>query len=178
MTMKWISTVTVPSGGSSSITFMSVGDIPSEYTDLLLKISLRASNDVDFISFALNGSTSNFTTRGLQAFGNNTVNSDTRSDGLLTMLNNNSTFTANTFSNVDLYIPNYRSSTAKSFSVDAVTENNATDARRKIIAGLWSNNSAITSITLNAPAGGNFVQHSSASLYGITAGSDGIVTVS
>jgi hypothetical protein len=149
---------------AASITFSS---IPATFTDLMLKVSLRASTDVDFISFALNSSTSNFTTRGLQAFGSNTVNSDTRTDGLLTMLNNNSIFTANTFSNVEIYIPNYASAVVKSFSVDAVTENNATDARRKIIAGLWNDTASITSVTLNAPAASNFVSGSSATLYGI-----------
>jgi hypothetical protein len=36
--------------------------------------------------------------------------------------------TAGTFSNSEIYIPNYTSSNQKSFSSDSVTENNATSA--------------------------------------------------
>jgi hypothetical protein len=75
--------------------------------------------------------------------------------------------TANTFGNTSIYIPNYRSSAAKSFSVDAVTENNATLAYQNIQAGLWNNSAAITSISISFLSGGNWAQGSSASLYGI-----------
>ena len=51
-------------------------------------------------------------------------------------------------------------------SADGVMENNATEAYQNLVAGLWSNTSAITSLTL-AKSTGNFVQYSSASLYGI-----------
>jgi hypothetical protein len=59
------------------------------------------------------------------------------------------TATANTFGNTEFYIPNYTSSNYKSFSVDGVTENNAT-AAFALYAGLWSNTAAITSFRLNA----------------------------
>ena len=77
-------------------------------------------------------------------------------------------YTASTFGNAELYIPNYTSSNNKSFSADSVTENNATAAYSQLIAGLWSNVTAITSLSL-APSSGTFVQHSTATLYGVKA---------
>ena len=65
-----------------------------------------------------------------------------------------------------IYIPNYSGSTNKSVSIDAVAENNGTSGFCSFTAGLWSASDAITQITLIAN-GGNMVQHSSVSLYGI-----------
>ena len=89
--------------------------------------------------------------------------------------------TSNTFSSGAMYVPNYRSGTSKSVSIDSVSESNATgtfDWWVNIGANLWADNAAITKITITPSGGHNFVQHSSASLYGITAGSSGGVVVS
>ena len=86
--------------------------------------------------------------------------------------------TANTFANVQIHIPNYASSNYKSYSSDGGEENNATAAVMGIWAGLWSDTSAITEIKLEDYNGGSWVQYSSASLYGVTSGSDGTTTVS
>jgi hypothetical protein len=68
------------------------------------------------------------------------------------------------FSNNDLYIPNYTSSSYKSIVVDSVSENNSTSSYiTSMQAGLWSNTSAINAITLNA----TFAQYSEFTLYGI-----------
>ena len=82
------------------------------------------------------------------------------------------TATANTFNSTTFYIPNYAGSTNKSFSFDQVNENNTTAANQVLGSVLWSNTAAITSISLTSP-GYNFVQYSTASLYGITKGSGG-----
>ena len=89
---------------------------------------------------------------------------------------NKSTYTANTFGNSVIYIANYAGSTYKSFSKDSITENNATAADQGVGAGLWSNTAAITSLSLTVTS--NMVAGSTFSLYGITKGSDGIVTTS
>jgi hypothetical protein len=78
-----------------------------------------------------------------------------------------SNWTANTFSNGEIYIPNYAGSNYKSWSSDAVTENNATSADMSLVAGLTSITAAITSITI-AGAAGNLVQYSTAYLYGVS----------
>jgi hypothetical protein len=76
--------------------------------------------------------------------------------------------TANTFSNGEIYIPNYTSSNAKSISADSVTETNATGAVTALSAGLWTGTAAITSVTLT-PFSGSFIANSTFSLYGIAA---------
>jgi len=176
MTMTLIEHYEVPSGGVSSITFMAVGDIPADYTDLVLKLSLRTSqaNTFSTLNINFNGSGANFSNRWL--YGNGSTSGSWTQTTYIADINaaNN---TANTFSNTEIYIPNYASNNNKSFSVDHVHEQNGTTAYQEIVAGLWSNTNAITSITFT-PGSGNFVQYSSATLYGILAGSDGIVSVS
>lgn len=162
----------------SSIVFNS---IPQTFTDLCLVYSLRTNGNDDYWGLAFNGSTSNFTLRNLFGTGSGSGVSDSRSDGLVGNTANPNNYTASTFSNGAFYVPNYKSTTAaKSVSNDAVTENNATEAKQRITAMLWNpgTQAAITSITLNAPPTLSFVQFSSATLYGVLAGSDGTTTVS
>ena len=157
------STVTVGVLGAASIDFSS---IPSTYTDLVLKISARLTAAVDFgsLSIAFNGSTASFTSRIIQGDGTSAV-----SAGLTNFAGGvgGTLLTASTFNNVEIYIPNYAGSTNKSFSIDAVVENNATDGRQTLVAGLRSNTAAINQITLTS-ASGNFVQYSTAYLYGVS----------
>ena len=157
------SAVTVGAGGTPSVTFTT---IPSTYTDLRILASARnnASSVVNVILLSFNGSTSNFTGREVSgngsAAGSSTV---TRWGGLI----NGGNSTSSTFASTDLYIPNYAGSTFKSFSVDSVHENNNSEAYAYLIAGLWSDTSAINEITL-ASSSGNLVQYSTFALYGIS----------
>jgi hypothetical protein len=75
--------------------------------------------------------------------------------------------TSNTFSNSEIYIPNYAGSNKKSFSADIVMENNATTAFSTLNASLWQGTAAISSLTFFDHNGNNFVQYSSFYLYGI-----------
>ena len=172
--MQHIETVTVGSGGTASITFSA---IPDTYTDLVVKCSLRGARSelYELVYLQLNGSSSSFTRRILQGTGSS-VGSFSVADGYVG-ITSGSTSTANTFGNLDLYLPNYRSAAAKSISTDSVSENNGTGAYQNIAATLWNVTDPITSLTIIGNAG-NWLEHSSASLYGITAGSDGIVAVS
>ena len=160
------STVTVGSGGAASIDFNS---IPATYTDLLLKVSTRSdlANAFSASSLSFNSNTSNYSWRELYGVGNaqgsNSGSDITKGSAQVT----GASATASTFSNIEIYIPNYASANNKSFSVDGVTENNATSAAATLYAYLWSNVAAITSITLTANTG-NYVQYSTASLYGIS----------
>lgn len=165
-TYSLIQTVTVGSAGAASISFTS---IPQTYTDLVLKASLRsiAASIYDTLGVYLNGVQTNRTRRNLygtgSASGSNT--STYRDMGGV----NANTATANIFSNVELYFPNYTSANNKSFSSDTVSENNGTEAYAFLYAGLWSSTAAITSIILdNATSGLAYMQYSSASLYGIS----------
>jgi hypothetical protein len=165
----------------ASITFSS---IPQTMTDLVLLVSARTTNPSgnywNNIRVTFNGSSTGYSERYLYGTGAGT-GSGTSATSYLEFQYAVSAqgTTSNTFSNLSLYIPNYRTSNNKSVSVDSVTENNATNALANITAGLWSNSAAITSITLNGEAnGGQFAAYTSATLYGVLAGSDGIVTVS
>ena len=181
MTMQLIESYTVPSGGVSTITFMAVGDIPADYTDLMLKISARSTSEINStikwaeIILKPNNSSAGLSARSLLGFSTSTVASNT--DAITGGFANGNTTTANTFSSVEIYIPNYRSSVAKSWSIDSVTEHNGIECLRWISANLWTGTDPITSIVLDLNQG-DFVQYSSVSLFGILAGSDGIVAVS
>lgn len=157
-----IASVTVGASGQTSIDFTS---IPSTYTDLVVKASLRSSNTDDNIEIRFNNSATSYSSRSLLGNGS-TATSATRSDYYFIGTIALSSRTASVFSNLEMYVPNYTSSNNKSFSIDAVEENNATTALSTLIAGLWSNTSAITSISL-IKTSGTFVQYSSATLYGI-----------
>ena len=172
MSYEVIEHIEVGSGGAASITFSS---IPDTYTDLVVKISARSTSDAFQVKF--NASTTNFTGRLLQGDGSS-VASFSRTDNFVGYINSTSA-TASTFGNAEISIPNYASSVAKSFTVDGVTENNAASALQTIYAGLWNDTSAISSITIeNLSAGFTIQEYSSATLYGITAGSDGTTIVS
>ena len=155
--------------GVSGAAFIDFNNIPQNYTDLVLLYSARAAEPTGTfyeISVTLNGSTSGFTAKQIYGDGGTAASSSptTRQAGLI----GNVTTTSNTFNNNQIYFPNYTSSTNKSYSVDSVTENNATTAYANMVAGLWSNTTAINSIKI-AVTSNNFVQHSTATLYGIRA---------
>jgi hypothetical protein len=163
-TFTLIASSTVGSGGASNITFSS---IPSTYTDLCIKASIRTaySDQYDGLTFTFNGSTANFTTKQLYGTGSTAASNSSSSNG--GPLINANTSTSSTFGNAEIYIPNYTGSNNKSVSSDGVTENNATQAFGGIIATLWSQSAAITSITLGSANASNYLQHSTAYLYGI-----------
>jgi hypothetical protein len=151
---------------AASVTFANIPQ--TGYTDLKIVMSARtnksAVNENVFLSF--NGSTANFSARWMFGDGSGVGNSTT---ARIAGFGNGNTATANTFGSSSFYIPNYTSSTNKSYSSDAVLETNATTAYAGLIAGLWSNTAAITSITLTPETGPNFLANSTFSLYGIAA---------
>lgn len=153
--------------------------IPQTYTDLLVVFtgrSARVSPTTDDVVFQLNSSTTNQSTRILWGSGSAPLSiSDTQP---LIGEYPTSTYTADTFGSYRVYIPNYTSSNVKPFSAEGVGENNATAAYQTISAGLYNSTSAISSIKITTGSGSNLEQYSSATLYGITAGSDGTTTVS
>jgi hypothetical protein len=161
-TYEAIATVTVGSGGASSIDFTS---IPGTYTDLMVYFSGRVESSSPYYGrFYFNNNTTGYTRRALGGDGSSTFS--TAFSNEYTLVSNEGTYTANTFSNFSTYIPNYAGSTNKSYSVDGVTENNATSSYQIFYAGLWSNTAAINQITL-VPDTLKFVQYTTATIYGI-----------
>ena len=173
--MKLIESKTLGTA-QASIEFTS---IPNTFTDLVFLWSLRATgngnDNVGDTTVTFNGSSANFTFRYLGGQGINAFSASGTS-GFLGWHPSN-TATSNTFGNSSLYIPNYTGSTNKSYSVDQVSENNATVTYSSIVAGLWSNTATISSVAFFTSAS-TFAIGSTISLYGILKGSDGIVTTS
>ena len=155
--------ITVGAAGASSVTFSGIPQ--TGYTDLVVKSSTQqTSTSVAYATLKFNGSSANFTYRSIEGSGS-TAGSFNGSTGAFGVVNP-SGYTANTFANIEFYIPNYTSSNYKSYSSDSVTENNSTQSYADLIAGLWSNTAAITSIEIT-PGAGNFAQYSTFYLYGV-----------
>ena len=173
-TYTLIASSTVGSGGASSIDFSS---IPATYTDLCLKLSLRTSNNTnarDYFMMRFNGSSSSiYSNRWMMGYDNgSTVSSSGSAQSYQNaFVADANDATASTFGNAEIYFPNYAGSSNKSLSADWVAENNAsTFYGLGFTAGLWANTSAINQITIypSTPTpSGNFVQYSTAYLYGI-----------
>ncbi len=168
-TYQIIARTTVGSGGAANIEFTS---IPNIYTDLLVKISHRSSRTgftVSDTGLQFNSDTvaSNYTSRRLFSDGSGAASdSITHSSGYWGY-SSAANATANTFTNTEIYIPNYTSSNAKSYSIDSAQENNVSAAYAFFIAGIWTGTAAITTIKLFDANSANFVQYSTATLYGI-----------
>ena len=162
-----IATVTVGSGGAATMDFTS---IPQTYTDLQIMVSLRkATSGSTDLGIRFNGLTSGYYYRQLKGDGatassNNATNS---SYYYIEDVVPGSDYTANTFNNSMIYIPNYTGSSIKSVSTDAVSENNATTAFTVLSAAYSNNTGAITDISIKTGTG-NCAQYSTATLYGIS----------
>ena len=179
MTMSLIQTVTVTATSVSSINFTS---IPSDGTDLLLVLSLRgASANINTNGRISINNTGTFIYNDRALRGTGSVASsrgDAGANGFINWDMPAASVTSSTFLNGSFYFFSYTGSQTKTVSGDVVFENNAAAAYQNIYSGNVPITDAINRITLTDPAAGGFVQNSTASLYKITKGSDGIVTVS
>jgi hypothetical protein len=160
-------TVTVGSGGATSIDFTS---IPSTYTDLVLVFSCRSDlagvygNNI----LNINGGTTSQSVR--QLYGTGSAGFSITDTPIYSASMTQAGATASTFSNESIYIPNYASTTTnKSISWDGVSESNSTTAGAAMNAGLYASTTAITSLTIkpNGSPTNKYVEYSTASLYGI-----------
>jgi hypothetical protein len=168
--MELITSVTVGSGGAASVTLPATGTIPQTYTDLKVIASVRGTAAVGLGSnsllLKLNAITTGYTSKWLYGSGSSPGSTSGGPDSVGTM--NFANDTASTFNSAEIYLPNYTSSNAKSYSVDSVTENNsATVNELDLLAKLNSTTSPITNITLT-PETGNFAEGSTFYLYGIS----------
>jgi hypothetical protein len=171
-TYELITSLTVGSGGANSIDFT---NIPGTYTDLLLKLSIRSANNAgnwDPVRIKFNTSSSNITNRNLYGTGTAAGSENpTSTEANIFNYTSNANNTASTFGSLDIYIPNYTSTSyPKSGSSDGVGENNGSASIAALNAMLWNpaTQAAITAIGIAAyGGGGSFVQYSTAYLYGI-----------
>ena len=158
---------------TSSATSVTFSAIPSTYTDLVIRASARDSQSggtiYQSIQVEFNADASSIYSVTILR-GNGSAAQSTRFSGLSYTIDsagtNSDSATANTFSNTEMYFPNYLSTTSKPYSEFAVAENNATLAGISTTADLYRNTSAITSLKLSTN-GGSFLTDSSFYLYGI-----------
>ena len=151
---------------AASVTFSA---IPATYTDLTIKISARrAASGRSDIDMSFNTDTTEHSRTHLQ--GNGSTASSAAGSGRIRIVNvlTGETETADSFNNLEVYIPNYLSSTSKPVSAFGAHEVNNATAFLVAVAGLWhlSPAEAITSVVFQ-PASGSFKTGSSFFLYGI-----------
>jgi hypothetical protein len=148
---------------TASVTFSS---IPQTYTDLLVKTSLRyTGTNAEAVKMLFNNSASNYTAKWAEGNGSSISSGSQFFQGIWIDTVGSST-NASTFTNAETYIPNYTGSNYKAASTHLVTENNATTAYMDIVAGLWSDSAAITSLVIS-PLQFSFLAGSTFYLYGI-----------
>ena len=162
------------SSSAASVTFSS---IPATYTDLVLRISARLAVYASDVAIQFNSdTTSNYSRTTLQGDGATATSGRTSNStytNWLGMANSTTPATANTFSNYELYIPNYTTTGSKQPGGFGVTESNIStgDYTTWITteAGLYRGTAAISTILLDptTPSGGSFITGSSFYLYGI-----------
>ena len=155
---------------ASSVTFANIPQ--SGYTDLKVVASTRgaAGGIAEANTIYFNGDTTVANYPGKRLLGSGSAASSDQTTTIKPgFFNNLSSSTANTFSNSEVYIPNYTGSTSKSFSVDTVTENNAAEAYSALVAGTWTGTAAITSIRFTPESGNSYLANSTFSLYGLAA---------
>jgi len=157
----------------SSVSSYSFTAIPSTFTDLVVRLSLRCdpgySAEVVPFGVRFNGdSATNYSNTALIGYATGTLSQrdSNANNGTVYYSMNGTNTTANTFGSIDIYVPSYTASQNKPFSTFGATENNATSAYIATHAELWRNTDAITSIVLT-PNSGNFLSGSSFYLYGI-----------
>jgi len=152
---------------AASVTFANIPQ--SGYTDLKIVVSARGTTSGAYYYYAYpNGATTNLTGKYLYNADPNPLSGSGVAFGYMPP----STYTANTFSNDEIYFPNYLSGNFKSYSHDSISENNTSSPapawRNALAAGLWSQTTAISSVTITS-AVDSFAANSTFSLYGIAA---------
>jgi hypothetical protein len=168
--MELITSVTVGSGGAASVTLPATGTIPATYTDLKVLISSRDSrsnNPYNEVTVSYNGTSGIYSRETIYGTGTS-AGSETGANGNW-VYSDTTAATASTFSNSELYIPNYIGSTNKIAVGDSATENDsATGALFILSSGVAALTSAITSITLTSNVSNTFAEGSTFYLYGIS----------
>ena len=157
----------VLSSSAASVTFSS---IPATYTDLVLRWSARNTGAGENAQIRFNAdSASNYSRTNLYGDGSaaNSIRGTSETYFYFGFSIDASTRTASTFASAELYIPNYTAAINKPISGFSTIETNATACDTPaVIAALWRNTAAITSIEVG-PVTNSFASGSSFYLYGI-----------
>jgi hypothetical protein len=159
---------------SVAVSSVSFTTIPQTYTDLKILISGRNSYTSTGIEVTFNSTSSGYNSRRL--YGGGTGNMATDTFGTTYVSNTSITDSSQTaliFGNGEIYIPNYaNTSINKIVSIDGTSENNGTSSYYMFTNSIWSNTSAINTVTIKADTG-NLEVGTKVYLYGITSASVG-----
>jgi len=164
-----IATVTVGSGGASSIEFTSIG---TDWQHLQLRTLLRTSRGVsgDVVIIQANGDTgNNYRMHRLTGNGSTAGAGSSVYNGAYIIYCPSTTDTASVFGASIVDVLDYASST-KTSTFRSFTGFDTNSAGELWLASdLWTSTSAITSLKLVSKFGTGFVQHSTAALFGVKA---------
>jgi len=162
----------------ASASQIQLNSIPGTYTDLMIVASLRLPEENPFIGFRLNGISSGITHLAIGGDGSGGgLGGLTRTEEYIgSIMHANAT--ANAYGTLTARIPNYAISANKTVLYELFGATANTACFQQAGGMMYSTSSPITSITIYNWASSNLSQYSSITLYGITAGSSGGVTVS
>jgi hypothetical protein len=173
-TYTLISSTVLANSTTANVTF---SGIPATFTDLELRYATRSTTDTPLteLNVAFNGtsfSTTDYSSTVIRAQGSGGSTSARYSNSGTPrfVISEPTTYTANTFANGSVYIPNYLSLITKPLALNGVVATNTStqiDAN-VMAASQYRNTSAITSMFIQGA--GNFVTGSSFFLYGILKG--------
>jgi len=175
--IELITSYTVPTGGVDTITLPNTGTLPQTYTDLKLIVSAKTTKTTNYGAALLinfNSSSSGYSDISIRGDSGSTASYSNAVGGGSTYGSEMNTSTGslqtNIFSNNEIYIPNYSvAGVYKSISVDGVAEINSSSSNVLLLtSSLWSNNAAITTITITCANGPTFAEGSTFYLYGIS----------
>lgn len=172
MAITKIAQVDVGVGGAGSMDFTS---IPQIYTDLLLVVSAKSvGSSGTEMSIRVNGTLGDLVARFVKGDGSS-ASSQAFSGQSENLLESNS---SSVFGSVNIYITNYASATQnKTISSEGTSEGTST-SYQLMTSSINGTNTAVTSLSFGFVYSGTLQQYSSATLYGVTKGSSGGVTVS
>lgn len=159
---------------SSQATSIDFTAIPQTYTHLYLVISSRHTNTIIDGQLYINGSGGTRTATYAQTNGTPT----SATGALIGVFGNRSSQVANSFANSTVLIMNYTEAREHRISVETVEVGNGSAVFLAFAGNYTTSTAAVTSISISGTSGANIAAGSSATLYGITAGSDGTTTVS
>jgi hypothetical protein len=156
---------------SSTASSVLIDNLPTTgYTDLKIVISARCNTASiqQVLAMLINSSSSGYTDKYIYGSGTSSGSGVFTTSSSFIGDTPSGNATANTFSNHEIYIPNYRSSIAKSWSIESVAETDGNTAFIEMTAGSNSTTSPITSLEF-IPTSGGLVPGSSFTVYGIAA---------
>lgn len=166
--VELIQTFTVGSAGQQIIDF---ANIPQTYSDICILASTRNSSSGSEVYVTVNGSGGSGTAISNMYLISNSSSiyaaAANSAAAIWQTVFQTTAQAAGIFSNMQIYCPNYKSTTNKIFMVESIAEDTTqTGAQQRLMASALATSSPVTSMQLIA-ANGVFQQYSTFSLYGI-----------